>query len=106
MEELRYREEEVECLWNEEQQQRLAEVAEDRNNRKRHPREVAERVANENARRIPAANATPTRRVEKERSQKLSLFPEKNIICIQLAQNLSEHSKTLVEAILHQLQTN
>ena len=46
--------EEVDYLWEEEEEEGLGEVAEDRHHRQRHPREVAEGVAGEHAARVPA----------------------------------------------------
>ena len=53
MEQLWNRVEEVENLWHEKEEQRLAEVTEDGNNGQRHAAEVAEGVAREDRRRIP-----------------------------------------------------
>jgi len=58
VEELRDGEEEVEDLWYEEEQHRLAEVTEDSNNSERHPGKVAERVTNEHSCRIPDVSDT------------------------------------------------
>jgi len=53
-EQLGHRVQEVENLGQEEQQHRLAEVAENSNNCKSHPREVAKGVANKNSAWVPA----------------------------------------------------
>lgn len=52
-EKLRTREQEVEYLRDEEQQERLGEVGLDADHRKRHARDVAERIAGKRARGIP-----------------------------------------------------
>lgn len=56
LEELRDAVEEVEDLRNQEEHERLGEVAEDANGGEHHPREVAVRVAHEDARRVPVVS--------------------------------------------------
>lgn len=53
-EELRRRVHKVQHLRDEEQEQGLGELAQDSSDRKRHPREIAERVAHKRSCRIPA----------------------------------------------------
>ena len=56
---LRAAEDKVEDLWNEEEQERLRKVGLNPNDSKGHSRDIAERIAREYSRRIPASRDNP-----------------------------------------------